>query len=328
MKRAALAVMIVGLSGGGWCGGAWAAAASNEFATLANKPVRMLVPSPPGGPSDFAGRLIAPGLGEAMGRNIVVDARQSVNGILSMETGARAAPDGATLVIGNAGTHVMNPGLYKRLPYDPAKDFVPVSHLISTGTAFVAHPKVPGTTFKEFVDYARKEPGRFNIGIAGAAGHVSTEVLKYAMGMKLTNVPYKGSSPTEIAVMSGEVDVALLSIPVAAPHAKSGRMKVYTITAGKRSPMLPEVPTVGELGIDFEGGNWHGLFLPAGASDRMVRALYREVAKIFEKPEIRDIVVNRGSEIVASTPEELSAKLKRDMPKYKAIMAKAGIEPQ
>ena len=161
-----------------WCaaiaGGSHAAQSQN----LPTRPVRLLVPSPPGGPSDFAGRLIAPGLSEALGQNVVVDARQSVNGILSMETAARAAPDGSTLAIGNSGTHVMNVGLYRKLPYDPIRDFVPVSQLISAGTALVANPKIGPNSFKEFIAAAKKDPGKFNIAIAGANGQVATEVLK------------------------------------------------------------------------------------------------------------------------------------------------------
>ena len=301
-------------------------AASQE---LPKKPVRLLVPSPPGGPADFAGRLIAPGLSDVLGRNVVVDARQSVNGVLSMETAAKAAPDGATLAIGNNGTHVINVGLYRRLPYDPIRDFVPVSQLISAGTALVLNPKLPPKTFKEFVDAAKKDPGKFNVGVAGANGQVSTEVLKSATGIVLNNVPYKGSSPTEIALMSGEIEVALLSIPTVVPQVRAGRMRAVGVTTAKRSPLLPEVPTIVESGVEgFEFGNWHGLFAPAGTSDKLVRLLHRGVVRIFSTQEIRDLVVARGSEIIAGTPEELAAKLKRDIPKYRKIMADAGIQPQ
>lgn len=312
-----------------WCaaiaGGSHAALSQN----LPTRPVRLLVPSPPGGPSDFAGRLIAPGLSEALGQNVVVDARQSVNGILSMETAARAAPDGSTLAIGNSGTHVMNVGLYRKLPYDPIRDFVPVSQLISAGTALVANPKIGPNSFKEFIAAAKKDPGKFNIAIAGANGQVATEVLKSSTGINLNNVPYKGSSPSEIAVMSGEVDVALLSIPIITPYLKAGRMKVFGVTTASRSPLLPDVPTIAESGVEgYEFGNWHGLFAPAGTSDRFVRMLHKEVVRIFGKQEIRDLVIARGSEIIAGTPEELAAKLKRDIPKYRKIMAEAGIQPQ
>jgi tripartite-type tricarboxylate transporter receptor subunit TctC len=309
------------------CGAAHAA--PPEGLQLSRKPIRLLVPSPPGGPSDFAGRLIAPGLTETLGRNVVVDARQSVNGVLSMETAARAAPDGATLSIGNIGTHVMNVGLYRQLPYDPVRDFVPVSQLISAGTVLVAHPKIAPRNFREFIDISKREPGKFNVGIAGANGQVGTEVLKHATGIMLNNVPYKGSSPTEVALMSGEIDVALLSIPVVTPQIKAGRMKAFGVTTARRSPMLPDVPTIAESGVDgYEFGNWHALFAPKGTPDAFVRQLNRIVVDTFRRQEIRDLVAARGNEIIASSPEELAAKLKRDIPRYRKLMAEAGIQPQ
>jgi tripartite-type tricarboxylate transporter receptor subunit TctC len=303
--------------------------AAQTTGDLPTRAVRLLVPSPPGGPSDFAGRLVAPALGEALGQNVVIDARQSVNGILSMETAAHAAPDGATLAIGNVGTHVMNTGLYRKLPYDPVRDFVPVGRIISAGTALVSNPKFGPNNFREFIAAAKKEPGRINIAIAGANGQVGTEVLKAMAGINLNNVPYKGSSPSELAVMSGEVEVSLLSIPIITPYVKAGRMKVFGVTTAKRSPLLPEVPTIAESGLDgYEFGNWHALFAPKGTPDRRVRLLNRAVVQVFDKPEIRDMVLARGSEIIAGSPEELAATLKRDIPKYRKLMADAGIVPQ
>jgi len=323
------------MADGGWSRLARAAAVLLALSAVvaqaqdSKRPLRLLVPSPPGGPSDFAGRLVAPGIGEALGRTVVVDARQSVNGILSMETAARAAPDGNTLSIGNVGTHVMNTGLYKKLPYDPVKDFVPVGRLVSAGTAVVGSVKFAPRTFKELVAAAKSDPGKYNIGVAGANGQVATEVLKFFAGIKLNNIPYKGSSPTEVAIMSGEVEVALLSIPVVAPQVKAGRMKVYGVTTAKRSPMMPDVPTIQEQGLDgYEFGNWHALFAPAGTPDAYVRKLNRIAVEILGKPEIRDVVAKRGNEIVAGSPDELAALLKRDIPKYRKIMAAAGIQPQ
>ena len=293
------------------------------------RPLRLLVPSPPGGPSDFAARLIAPRLSEALGQNVVVDNRQSVNGILATEIAAKSPADGNTLLIGNIGTMVMNTGLYKKLPYDPLRNFTPITQLVSAGTALVANPKFPAKTFKDFVALAKKEPGKINIAVAGANGAVATEVLKYSAGIRLNNIPYKGSSPSEVAVMSGEVEVALLSIPVITPQVKAGRMKVYGVTTAKRSPMLPEVPTIQEQGLDgYEFGNWHGLLAPKGTPDKVVRAIHRESVRILESKDTRDIVVTRGNEIIGNSPEEFAARLKRDVPRYRKIMAEAGIQPQ
>jgi tripartite-type tricarboxylate transporter receptor subunit TctC len=296
---------------------------------LPQKPVRLLVPAVAGGPSDFAARLIAPKLALALNRNVVVDARASVNGIVATELAARAAPDGATLAIGNNGTHVINVGLYRKLPYDPQRDFAPVSKLISAGTVLVAHPRLEANSLAEFIAAAKREPGKINIAVAGANGAVTTAVLKSAAGIVLNNVPYKGSAPSEFAVVSGEVAVAMLSLPIAAPYVKSGKMKALGISTARRAALLPDVPTMAEAGIaNFEFGNWHGLFAPAGTPARIVDTLYAEVARILREPDVRDLVHARGSEIIASTPAEFAATLRADIPLYRRIMADAGIEPQ
>ena len=293
------------------------------------RPIRLLVPSPPGGPSDFAARLVTPKLSEALGRTLIVDNRQSVNGILASEIAAKAPADGNTLLIGNNGTLVMNPGLYKKLPYDPLVDFVPITQLVSAGTALVATPKLPVQTFKEMVAMARKDPGRLNIGVAGATGAVGTEVLKQTAGIKLNNIPYKGSAPTEQAIIAGEIELALLSIPVVTPQVKSGRMKILGVTTAKRSHMLPDVPTLQEQGLDgYEFGNWHGILAPRGTPDKVVREVHRAAVQVLRTKEMQDLVLARGNEVIANTPEEFAAKLKRDLPRYKKIIAASGIEIQ
>ena len=293
------------------------------------RPIRLLVPSPAGGPSDFAARLVTPKLSEALGRNLIVDNRQSVNGILATEIAAKSPPDGNTLLIGNVGTLVMNVGLYKKLPYDPLRDFVPITQLVSAGTALVATPKFPPQNFKELIAFARKNPGKFNIGVAGANGAVGTEVLKQAAGINLNNIPYKGSSPTEQAIIAGEVELALLSIPVVTPQVKAGRMKIYGVTTAKRSHMLPDVPTIQEQGLEgYEFGNWHGLLAPKGTPDNFVREVHRAAVKVLGTKEMHDLVLARGNEVIANSPEEFAAKLKRDIPRYRKIIADSGIEIQ
>ena len=292
--------------------------------------MRLIAPSPAGGPSDFAARLLAPKLGEYLKQNIVVDNRQSVNGVIATEMVAKAPPDGLTLGIGNNGTHVINVGLYKNLPYDPIRDFIPVSQLISNGSALVGHIKFAPKTLKELIAYAKANPGKINVGVAGANGAVGTEVFKSAMGIVLNNVPYKGSAPAEVAVISGEVELVQLSIPVVAPHYKSGRLKVYGIMSAKRSSLLPDIQTISEQGVaGYEAsGNWHGVFVPAKTPDRIVRILHREIVRVFEAQDIRDITSNRGSELIVNTPEQFAEQLKRDVPRFRKIMLDAGIVPQ
>ena len=312
------------------CAGVSATVGTPAWAQDASKrPIRLLVPSPPGGPSDFAARLVSPKLSEALGRQVIVDNRQSVNGILATEMAANAPPDGNTLLIGNNGTMVMNHGLYKKLPYDALRDFVPITQLVSAGTALVASPKLAPKTFKEFVAAARKEPGKLNVGVAGANGAVGTEVLKHAAGIKLTNIPYKGSSPTEQAIIAGEIDVALLSVPVVTPHVKTGRMKIYGVTTAKRSNLLPDVPTIQEQGLEgYEFGNWHGLLAPKGTPDKVIREVHRAAVQVLKTKEMQELVLARGNEVIANTPEQFAAMLKREVPRYKKIIADSGIEIQ
>jgi tripartite-type tricarboxylate transporter receptor subunit TctC len=295
-----------------------------------SRSLRLIAPSPAGGPSDFAARLLAPKLGEHLKQNVVVDNRPSVNGIIATEMVAKALPDGLTLGIGNLGTHVVNVGLYKSLPYDPIRDFVPVSQLISNGSALVGNSKLAPRNLKELIAYAKANPGKLNIGIAGANGAVGTEIFKSAMGVQLNNVPYKGSSPAEVAVIAGEVELVQLSIPVVATHYKAGRMKVYGIMSAKRSPLLPDVQTIAEQGFTgYEAtGNWHGVFVPAKTPDRIVRILHREIVRVFDAPDIKEVVSNRGSDLIVNTPEQFAEHLKREVPKFRKIMRDAGIVPQ
>jgi tripartite-type tricarboxylate transporter receptor subunit TctC len=290
------------------------------------RPIRLLVPSPPGGPSDFAARLVAPRLSEALGQNVVVDTRQSVNGVIATEIAAKSAPDGLTLAIGNNGTHVINASLYRKLPYDPLRDFAPVTQMISAASVLVGSPKFAPRTFQDLVAAAKKDPGKYNIGVAGAQGQITTAVLKFASGMKLNDIPYKGSAPTEFAVMSHEVELAFLSVPVVTPHVRSGRMKAYGVSTAKRVPLIPDVPTIAEAGIPgFEFGNWHGLFAPRATPDAIVRRLHKEVAHIFQDADLRKLVIARGSDIIVNTPEEFGARLKRDVERFRKIIADAGI---
>lgn len=293
------------------------------------RPIRLLVPSAPGGPSDFAARLISTRLSETLGQSVIVDNRQSVNGIIASEIAAKSPADGYTLLIGNIGTMVMNLGLYKKLPYDPQRDFVPIGQLVSAGTALVANPKFPANNFREFVSAAKKEPGRITIAVAGANGAVATEVLKYMSGITLNNIPYKGSSPSEIALLSNEVSSALLSIPAVTPHVRAGRMKIYGVTTAKRSQLLPDTPTIQEQGLEgYEFGNWHGLLAPKGTPNAVIRRVNQAAVKVLSQKDLIDIALARGNEIIANSPEEFAANLARDIPHFKKIMASAGIEPQ
>jgi len=306
-----------------------ALSAFDAAAQDSTRPIRLLAVSPAGGPGDFVARLISPHLAEGLGRNVVVDNRPSVNGILASELTAKAAPDGSTMVVGNNGTHAINPHLYKNLPYDPVRDFTPIAQLIFSGSVLVGSTRIAPATFRDLIAAAKSEPGKFNIGVPGANAQVSVEMLKSMMGIELNNVPFKGSSPTEIAVMSGEVDIAFLSLPSASTHLRSNRIKAFATSVAKRSPLIPDVPTFEELGIrNFRVGQWHGLFAPAKTPDRFVRRAHAALVKMFERPDVKETVISRGSEIMLNTPEQFAQVVKADLERYGKILRAAGVQPQ
>ena len=293
---------------------------------MVGKPVRLLVPAPPGGPTDFAARLVAPRLSEALGQNVVVDNRGSANGIVGAELAARAAPDGLTLIMGNSGTHAINAGLYRKLPYDPQRDFVAITEVLASGMVLVANPRLAASSLKDFIALARKESGKLNIGVAGATGQLAGEALKAQTQIVLNNVNYKGSAPTEFAVLQGEVEVTLLTPIASAAHVNAGKLKALGVTSAKRIALLPNVPTIAESGLagyDFE--IWHGLFAPARTPDTIVHTLYLQVARTLNAPEIRERVNAQGFEIVANTPAQFAGLVKREIEKYRRIITDAGI---
>lgn len=305
------------------CLGLFSAAA---MAQTSGRPVRVLVPVAPGGPSDTAVRLIVPQLSEALGRTFVVDNRPSPNGVAGTEIASRATPDGFTLNVGNSGTHAINATLYRKLPYDPVRDFVPISQIVTSGMVLVANPKIPAGTLSEFITFARKQPGKLNMGVAGATGEIAGEALMAQTRTRLNNVRYRGSSPTEIAVLSGEVDVTILTPLATVAHIRSGRLKAFGVTSAQRSPVLPDVPTIAELGIEgYDFQIWHGLFAPAGTADPVVRAVHKGVLKALQVPEVRDRFTQLGFVIIGNSPEEFARVVKSEIAKFRKVILDAGI---
>jgi tripartite-type tricarboxylate transporter receptor subunit TctC len=304
-------------------GQAWGAATED----FPRRPIRLIVVAPPGGPGDIAARIVSVRLAEALDRNVIVDNRPSVNGILGSELAAKAAPDGATLLAGNSGTHGANPVLYKKLPYDAIRDFAPITQTLFAGSVLTARPKIGPRSFAELLAATKKEPDKFNAGIPGATGQLTLSLLKLLTGIKLNEIPFKGSSPTELAVIAGEIDVAFVALPIAAVNIQAGRMKGFGTSTAKRSPLIPDVPTFDELGIyNFRVGLWNGLLAPAKTPDRIIRRLHAEIVRMFQNQDLRDFVSARGNEIIANTPEEFSAVIRSDIEKYRKVVAAAGIQ--
>ena len=290
------------------------------------RPIRVLIPSPPGGPSDTQMRLIAPKMGEALGQTFVLDNRASNNGVVSAELGAHALPDGGTLTVGNSGTHAVNATLYKQLPYDPVRDFAPVTLFSKTGLVVAANARLPGSKLQDLVDYAKKEPGKVNVAIAGATGQLAGDALWSRLNVKMTNVNYKGSAPAELAVISGESQLSMLTPLASVKNIEAGKMKAYAITGTSRHPMLPNVPTAAEQGAPgYSVEYWNGLFAPAKTPRKIVQALNRAAVQALQSPEIRERYEALGFVVVANTPAEFAQVVKADVEKYRKTILESGI---
>jgi tripartite-type tricarboxylate transporter receptor subunit TctC len=290
------------------------------------RPVRILVGAAPGGPSDVQIRLLVPTMTEVLGQTLIVDNRASANGVLASEIASKAAPDGHTLLVGNSGTHAVNATLYSKLGYDPIRDFAPISQFSTTGLVVAGHPRLPGKAIQDLAAYAKRNPGKLNVGIPGATGELAGDSLWAQLGIKMTNVRYKGSAPATQALVSGEVELSLLTPLAARPHVHAGRLKAFGITSADRSPVLPEVPTMLEQGVTgYEFPFWNGLFAPAGTSKEIVHAVYKSVVQALQTPEVRTRYDELGLTAVGSTPEEFAAVVKRDVAKFRKLIIDIGI---
>jgi tripartite-type tricarboxylate transporter receptor subunit TctC len=290
------------------------------------RPVQLILPNAPGGGPDFIARLIAPKLSESIKQNVVVDNRASNNGIVGTEIAARGAPDGSMLIIGNSGTHAINASLYRKLPYDPVRDFAAVSEIASPALVLLTHPSVPARNLKELIALAKKSPGKLNAAIAGATGELSGNAMKLMAGVDIRNIPYKGAGPAIVALISGESDLLFTNFVAVEPHVAAGRLRILGITSAKRSPRIPEVPTIAEAGIEgYAVEMWYGLFLPAKAPPALVQAVYRETSRIVALPELREKFEATGHTVVNSTPEQFSEKQKREVEKFRKIIVESGM---
>jgi tripartite-type tricarboxylate transporter receptor subunit TctC len=310
------------------CGMLAGSAAQPSFAQSgAQRPVRALTPATPGGPGDTQIRLLAPKMSEVLGQTIIVDNRASNNGIVAMDIVARSAADGHTWAVGNSGTHSVNPALYRKLAYDALRDFIAVSQFSTTGMVVAGSPRLPGgSSINDLVAYAKKQPGKTNIAIPGATGELAGDALWSQLQLKMTNVPYRGSAPSLLAVMAGEADIALLTPLAVQMHLQSGKLKAYGVTSRERSPVLPEVPTLAEQGVTgYDFPYWNGLFVAAGTPDKLVRQIHRAVLAALAEPDVKERFKQLGLVAVGSTPEEFSEVVRRDVEKCRRIVKESAI---
>jgi tripartite-type tricarboxylate transporter receptor subunit TctC len=308
---------------------ALASAGGASAQTWPAKPVRIVVPFTPGGGLDIQARLFGKKFYETLGQTFVIENRTGAGGLIGAEAVARAAPDGYTVLFSSASLAV-NVSLYKKLAFDPVKDFDPVSWVSSVPLVLVVHPSVPVKNVPELVALAKKRAGQFNASSngVGTTSHLSIEMLKQYAGVAVTHVPYKGGGPATTAVLYGEVDIAFVPVLSAQPFMKSGKVKVLAVTTAKRSSILPDVPTMKSFYPEFESDNWYAFFVPAGTPQDIVAKLNAEILKALKAPDVIDYLSHDGADPVGSTPAELAANYRREIVKYAKLIKAANIQPE
>jgi len=304
--------------------------AKDGAAAYPARPVRVVVPYTPGGSSDAIARILGQKLGETLGQQFVIDNRPGAAGSLGREVVAKATPDGYTLLLGDS-PHTINVHVLRHVPYDPIRDFTPVTLLANAAQVFVVHPGFSAKTVKEFIAAASAQPGRINYGSggSGAITHLTGELFKLAARIDIVHVPYKSIAVAMTDVIGGQVQAAFPTIPGAVPHVKSGRLRGLALTTVKRSAILPDVPTFEESGVQgMIVNNWFGVFGPAGLPKDLVAKLHRSVIDAVNTPDVRARLNALSLDIIASTPQEFDAHLKSELAKWGKVVKAAGIKPE
>jgi len=294
--------------------------------TYPTRPLRLIVAFAPGGSVDVVARLVGQKLGESLGQQVVIDNRPGAGGNVSAEIAARAAPDGYTLYICSASL-VANPSLYRKVAYDPIKDFAPVTLLASAQSVLVAHPGFTAKSVKDLIALAKKMPGKINYASpgSGSSGHLTMELFKSLAGVDLVHVPYKVMSQLQGDVIAGQVPLAFSTIPGALPHIQAGRMLPLAVSGARRSPVLPNVSTVGEAGVPgYEAATWYPILVPAGTPRAIVEKLNAELVAIVRAPDMKERFVSMGVDVIGSTPEELGAHIKSELRKWEKVVQLSG----
>ena len=302
----------------------WNVCASAQ--TFPSRPVRLIIPFGAGGPSDFLGRAVGLKLTEAWGQQVLIDNRGGANGVVGCELLAKSPPDGYTLVMGTNGTHGINASLFAKLPYDTVKDFAPITRLGFAPYLLIAHPSLPARSAKELIALARSRPGAITWSAGGSPSQLGAELFKRTAKVDMVVAPYKGNVFAVTAVISGEVSVAFGSITQSAPQVRAGRLRALGVASSRRTPILPEVPTIGESGLPgFEIGAWYGLLAPAATPRAIVEKIHADTVRILRQPDVQQRISAEAFEIPAETPEQFAAVIKAEIAKWAPIVRASGI---
>jgi tripartite-type tricarboxylate transporter receptor subunit TctC len=293
------------------------------------KPIRLIVPFAAGGGSDFVGRLIGQKLTEQMGQPVIVENRAGAGGNLAPDVLSKSPPDGYTMLLTTNGLAI-SPSLYKTLPFDVHKDFIPVTQVVQSQLVLASTPKLEAKNAAEFIALAKAKPGSLNYGSTGIGNplHLTMEMLKGRTGIELLAVPYRGDAPLNAALIAGDVHVGVIPMASAVPLVEGNQIKALAVFGAKRSPAMPNVPTIGETIPGFQSGSWQGIFVPAGTPREIVVRLSQEIAKALKTPEVLNLLRTGGNEPVGSTPEEFAARFKADIELFAKVVADAKIPKQ
>jgi len=306
------------------CGCLMGAASAQGFPT---KPITIIVPFSAGGTTDILARIVSQGLTTELGQSVVVDNKPGAGGNIGASLAAKAPADGYTLFMGTVGTHAINQSLYKKMPFDPVKDFAPLSRVATVPNLLVAHPSQPFKTVKEMIAYAKAHPGKVTYGSpgAGSSPHVSGELFRSMTGTDLLHVPYKGSAPAMTDLLGGQISVMFDNMPSAIQHVRSGKLRPIAVTTAKRSPELPDVPTIAEAGVPgYEATSWFGMFAPAATPKPVLDKLHAALVKVLGQPEVKKKIAEQGGDVVAETPEQFAAFIKAETAKWGKVVRESG----
>ena len=295
------------------------------------KTIRIISPFTPGGGTDLMGRLIGQQFTKSWGQQVVVENRPGANGMLGSDFVAKSAPDGYTLLVGTMGTHGINASLYRKMPYDAVQDFSPITALITSPMLLLVHPSIPARSVGEFIALAKARPGQITFSSVGtgSVGHLAGELFNYVAHVKIVHIPYRGSGPATIDLMSGQVQSMMGSPAAALNYVKAGRVRALAQTGVKRAALIPDIPTIAEAGLrDYDVTTWYGLWGPARLPNVLVQRLHAEVVRMLALADVRQQLATQGLEPLGNTPEEFAALVKAELAKWARVAAHAGITPE
>lgn len=292
-----------------------------------SRPITLVAPAAAGGPTDIVARIVAPILAENIGQNVIVENRGGAGLTVGTEYVARSKPDGYTLSVGSPSSHSIPPSLYPKLAYDPIKDFAPVAHLVNSVTVLVINPTVPVSTLKQLIALARSRPGQINFasGGNGTVSHLTAELFKITAGINIVHVPYKGSGPATVGLMTGEIDMMFHSLHLSIPYIKSGRLRAMGVTTLERSTLMPELPTMHESGLQgFQVTTWYGVFAPAGTPRENVAKLNAAILKGLQTQDTRRRLAGQGLEVAGGSPEQFATLINEDIRTWARVVRQSG----